>query len=97
MWAPLENDGGVRITISRWFTPDHHSVHPDGVQPDIEVDVPAGTPPEQDLVLQRAIEVLDKRAVGAQPQTPASAAPSVASPSSGETSYDTSGLTRSAA
>ncbi len=97
VWAPLENDGGVRITISRWFTPDHHSVHPDGVQPDIVVDVPAGTPPEQDLVLQRAIEVLDKRAVGAQPQTPASAAPSIASPSSGETSYDTSGLTRSAA
>jgi len=58
VWAPLENDGGVRITISRWFTPDHHSVAPDGVQPDIKVDIPGGTPPDRDLVLQRAIQEL---------------------------------------
>lgn len=58
VWAPLANNGGVRITISRWFTPDHHSVAPDGVQPDIKVDIPAGTPPEQDLILQRAIQEL---------------------------------------
>ncbi len=58
VWAPLVNDGGVRITISRWFTPDHHSVAPDGVQPDIKVEIPDGTPPDQDLVLQRAIQQL---------------------------------------
>jgi carboxyl-terminal processing protease len=58
VWAPLQNDGGVRITISRWFTPLHHSVAPDGVQPDIAVTIPDGTPPEQDLVLQRAIQEL---------------------------------------
>jgi carboxyl-terminal processing protease len=58
VWAPLENDGGVRITISRWFTPDHHSVAPDGVQPDVTVEVPDGTPPGQDLVLDRAITEL---------------------------------------
>jgi carboxyl-terminal processing protease len=58
VWAPLQNGGGVRITISRWFTPDHNSVAPNGVQPDIKVDIPAGTPPEQDLVLQRAIQEL---------------------------------------
>ena len=43
LWDPLDNGGGVRITISRWFTPDHHSVAPDGVQPDIVVNVPDGT------------------------------------------------------
>ena len=58
VWAPLQNGGGVRITISRWFTPDHNSVAPNGVQPDIKVDIPAGTPPDQDLVLQRAIREL---------------------------------------
>ncbi len=58
VWAPLANDGGVRITISRWFTPDHHSVAPDGVQPDIKVEIPNGTPPDQDLILQRAIKEL---------------------------------------
>ena len=58
VWAPLENDGGVRITISRWFTPDHRSVAPDGVQPDIAVEIPDGTPPETDLILDRAVREL---------------------------------------
>jgi carboxyl-terminal processing protease len=58
VWAPLENDGGVRITISRWFTPDHNSVAPDGVQPEILVEVPDGTPPDQDPQLDRAITEL---------------------------------------
>jgi carboxyl-terminal processing protease len=58
VWAPLQNGGGVRITISRWFTPNHHSVAPDGVQPDIVVTIPQGTPADQDLVLQRAIKEL---------------------------------------
>jgi len=42
VWAPLTNDGGVRITISRWFTPDHHSVHPGGVVPTDRGDDPEG-------------------------------------------------------
>jgi carboxyl-terminal processing protease len=58
VWTDLQNGGGVRITISRWFTPDHRSVAPDGIQPDITVEIPAGTPPDQDLVLQRAIQEL---------------------------------------
>jgi carboxyl-terminal processing protease len=58
VWAPLQNNGGVRITISRWFPPSHKSVAPDGVQPDITVEIPSGTPPEQDPVLDRAIQEL---------------------------------------
>ncbi|MGE5235269.1 MAG: S41 family peptidase [Acidobacteriota bacterium] len=58
VWSPLSDGGGVRITISRWFTPDHTSVHPGGVQPDIAVTIPTGTPPEQDLILQRALSFL---------------------------------------
>jgi carboxyl-terminal processing protease len=58
IWTELENQGGVRITISRWFTPDHHSVAPDGVQPDVVVAVPDGTPPDQDPQLDRAIAEL---------------------------------------
>ena len=58
VWAGLQNEGGVRITISRWFTPDHNSVAPDGVQPDIKVEVPDDTPPEQDPILERAIQEL---------------------------------------
>ena len=58
VWTELVDHSGVRITISRWFTPDHHSVAPDGVQPDVAVVVPDGTPPDQDLVLDRAITEL---------------------------------------
>jgi carboxyl-terminal processing protease len=65
LWNELENGGGVRITISRWFTPEHNSVAPDGVQPDVAVAVPDGTPAERDLYLEAAVEVLTNRAVGA--------------------------------
>jgi carboxyl-terminal processing protease len=65
VWTELENHGGVRITISRWFTPDHHSVAPDGVQPQIVVTVPAGTPPERDLYIERAVEELNEGTIGA--------------------------------
>ena len=58
VWTELVDHSGVRITISRWFTPQHHSVAPDGVQPDITVEVPDGTPPDQDPILDRAITEL---------------------------------------
>ena len=58
VWAPLENDGGVRITISRWFTPDHNTVAPGGVLPEVVVEVPDGTPPDQDPQLERAVTEL---------------------------------------
>jgi carboxyl-terminal processing protease len=58
VWSRLVNDGGVRITISRWFTPDHNSVAPDGVQPDITAARTAETPPEDDPVLDAALAFL---------------------------------------
>jgi carboxyl-terminal processing protease len=58
VWTELVDHSGVRITISRWFTPKHNSVAPDGVQPDVTVEVPTGTPPDQDPVLDRAITEL---------------------------------------
>jgi len=58
IWDELANGGGVRITISRWFTPNHLSVAPDGVQPDIVVSVPEGTPADADPVLDRALAYL---------------------------------------
>lgn len=37
-WRDLSNGGGIRITISRWFTPSGRSVEPDGLMPDIELE-----------------------------------------------------------
>jgi carboxyl-terminal processing protease len=90
VWVPLENEGGVRITISRWFTPDHHSVHPDGVLPDITVEVPPETPPEQDLYVDRAVRFLATEGVG---QPAPSGSPAAALPrATRATSYDPAGL-----
>jgi carboxyl-terminal processing protease len=72
IWDELVNGGGVRITISRWFTPGHNSVAPDGVQPDIAVAVPDGTPPDEDPVLDEALAYLASVAEAATaPATPA--------------------------
>jgi carboxyl-terminal processing protease len=67
IWDELVNGGGVRITISRWFTPDHNSVAPDGVQPDITAEVPEDTPAGEDPVLDQALAYLATVADGADP------------------------------
>lgn len=75
VWSELVNGGGVRITISRWFTPDHNSVAPDGVQPDITVARTPDTPPEVDPVLDAALDYLaDQPRAAAGNRTDAAAA-----------------------
>ena len=67
VWSRLENDGGVRITISRWFTPLHNSVAPDGIQPDITAGRSAETPPEEDPALDAALAFLAEEPVADEP------------------------------
>jgi carboxyl-terminal processing protease len=101
VWTELENGGGVRITVSRWFTPEHNSVAPDGVQPDELVEVPDGTPPEQDLFLQRAVELLTDGVQlsqdGASPAAVTSTGASSLAPLGSPISYDPGGQLRAAA
>ncbi len=79
VWGELANEGGVRITISRWFTPDHTSVAPEGIQPDISASRTASTPPEEDPVLDAALSFLADQPVADEvpPSTP-SGSPSAA-------------------
>ncbi len=96
VWSELENGAGVRITVSRWFTPEHRSVAPDGVQPDEVVEVPEGTPPERDLYVERALEVLSDRMLGTDgsPGPAADGEPSGGTslaPAGGIVSYDPRG------
>ena len=58
VWNDLPNGGGLRLTTDRWFTPEHNSVAPDGVQPDVEVAAPEDRTSEEDPQLDRAVEVL---------------------------------------
>jgi len=37
-WHELSNGGGVRITIARWLTPNHHWIHEQGITPDIIIE-----------------------------------------------------------
>ncbi len=58
VWRDLPNGGGLRLTTDRWFTPDHNSVAPDGVQPDMVVASPDDPQSDQDPQLDRALELL---------------------------------------
>jgi len=70
-------------------------VAPDGVQPDIVVDVPAGTPPDRDPFLERAVQFLTDRALGEDrnqlPASSAGASPAGLVPTITPVSYDPSG------
>lgn len=59
-WIPLENDqGAVRVTVARWYTPKGRQIADDGLEPDIiveptEVDLQA----DRDVQLEAAIQAL---------------------------------------
>ena len=90
VWSRLENDGGVRITVSRWFTPEHNSVAPDGIQPDVAAARTESDPPERDVVLEAALSYLADPSVGsddgADPSP--SASPAAIAPAAGATLED---------
>jgi carboxyl-terminal processing protease len=58
IWNSLPNGGGLRLTTDRWFTPDHNSVAPGGVQPDVVVPGPADPISAADPQLDRAVDIL---------------------------------------
>jgi carboxyl-terminal processing protease len=58
VWNDLPNGGGLRLTTARWFTPDHNSAAPDGIQPDVVVASPEDPASGDDPQLDRAIELL---------------------------------------
>jgi carboxyl-terminal processing protease len=58
VWNDLPNGGGLRLTTDRWFTPNHDSAAPDGVQPDVLVEAPEDPTTDADPQLDRAIELL---------------------------------------
>ena len=59
-WVPLKNDqGAVRVSIARWYTPKDRMINDAGLAPDVEIllteeDILA----ERDLQLDKAIELL---------------------------------------
>ena len=60
----LSNDGGVSITVSRFFTPSGRIIEGNGLDPDIEV-VSKDRQKAETLQLEKAIEVLESK-IGAK-------------------------------
>jgi carboxyl-terminal processing protease len=64
-WQELPGEGGAfRLTIARWLTPNKTWIHDAGIAPHIEVGVPEDTPPGEDPVRDRAVELLGGTAAG---------------------------------
>lgn len=61
-WHPLSDQGAVRVTIARWYTPSGRLIHGIGLEPDVVVEVDPETLEEgQDPQLEKAIEILLER------------------------------------
>jgi carboxyl-terminal processing protease len=57
-WYELGEVGGVKLTVSKWLTPNKRWIHKIGLTPDIAVAVPVDLPAGDDPVLDKALEVL---------------------------------------
>ena len=58
-WQELPGEGGAfRLTVARWLTPDGRWIHESGIAPDVAVEPPDDLGPDEDPVLDRALEIL---------------------------------------
>jgi carboxyl-terminal processing protease len=59
-WIPLSDDqGAVRVTVARWYTPNERQIHEIGLEPDVEVLITEEDISEdRDPQLEKAIEIL---------------------------------------
>jgi carboxyl-terminal processing protease len=70
----LSDRSSLRVTVSRWFTPNGNAIHDRGLEPDYEVALPDGpvTDREGDTQLQKALEILNPSMQTVEPSgTPA--------------------------
>ena len=62
---PLSDGSAVKLTTQKYFTPNGNDIHGVGIEPDITVELPDELkyepviPEDQDVQLQKAIEILN--------------------------------------
>ena len=66
-WTQLDGAGGFRLTVAKWLTPEQRWIHTVGVEPDVAVEIPDELEPDEDPVLDRALEVLGEQAAVLRP------------------------------
>ncbi len=59
-WVPLNNDqGAVRVTIAKWYTPNNRTIHEIGLTPDVVVEMTdEDYENDRDPQLDKAVEIL---------------------------------------
>lgn len=63
---PLSDGSAVKLTIEKYFTPNGNDIHEIGIEPDVVVELPEELlyepviPEEQDVQLQKAMELLSE-------------------------------------
>jgi carboxyl-terminal processing protease len=84
-WIPLGNngdEGGVKLTIAKWLTPDKTWIHKIGITPDVTVPIPANTPAGSDPVLDKALALFAAGSIPLPGSSPAPTAPPNGGPQS---------------
>lgn len=64
-WIQLDDGSALKLTIAKWLTPDKRWIHKVGVVPDVAVTTPPDAGPDNDPVLDKAVEILTKAAAAA--------------------------------
>jgi carboxyl-terminal processing protease len=96
-WFEVGNNGdqgGVKLTIAKWLTPNKTWIHHVGISPDVPVTVPDNLPAGADPALDKAVEVLGAPVPSPAPSSslPASSPAGSPAPSSLEPSPASSRL-----
>lgn len=76
----LPGAGGYRLSVRKWLTPDLTWIHGVGITPNVNVEPPADQPANQDVVLDRGVQVVLDRLANPS-ATPPAPAPQSAAPS----------------
>jgi carboxyl-terminal processing protease len=77
-WVPLSDDqGAVRVTIAKWYTPNDRTIEGKGLTPDVYVtmtadDYKAGRDPQLDAAIQTLLATLNNTAIPTSMPTPVS-------------------------
>jgi len=77
-WIPLSNDqGAIRVTIAKWFTPNDNTIDGVGLTPDIyvtmtEEDYKADLDPQLDAAVETLLAILNNTALPTSMPTPVS-------------------------
>lgn len=68
---PLDDGSGIKLTVSKYFTPSGNDIHKVGIKPDVEIELPTELytksylERDEDVQLKKAVEVLIQKINGA--------------------------------